>query len=86
MSNVYHEHSTTFHSNIQLSPSYPNANNANTLIQSFLEQFFLHTSSIRTICLTVSEISSAELHISNKRADLNQKLLVWNLYVRMAKL
>lgn len=24
--------------------------------------------------------------ISNKRADLNQKFLVWNFYVRMAKL
>lgn len=42
MSNVYHEHSTTFHSNIQLSPSYPNANNANTLIQSFHEQFLTY--------------------------------------------
>lgn len=40
MSNVYLEHSTTFHSNIQLSPSNPNANNANALIQSFHEQFF----------------------------------------------
>lgn len=88
MSDVYLEHSTTFHSNIQLSPSNPNANNANALIQSFHEQFFdiPHQSGQFVICITVSEKSSAELHISNKRTDLNQKFLVWNFYVRMAKL